>query len=53
MFLASEEELALADGGGSECFLAEIVFRNEIEFRAGFDDVHFAFVVQEINPVLS
>ena len=52
MFLAAQEELALTNGGGSEGLFAEIIFRNEIELRTGFDDVHFAFVVEEVNVVL-
>src|ERR1044072_4052823 len=52
MFFAAEEELALADGRGSEGFFAEIIFRPEVECRTGFDNVHFAFVVEKINVVL-
>jgi hypothetical protein len=50
--LAAQEELAVADGGGGEAFLAEVVLRDADELRPGLHHIHHPLVVEEIDGPL-
>ena len=47
--VAAEEDLAVADGGGGEAFLAEVVLGEAARLGAGLEDVGDAFVGEEID----
>ena len=52
MLVATNEELAVVDGGGGIGFFRNFVLGDDFVFFAGFDDGHVAFVREEVGEAV-